>query len=289
MAGVDDHGQMAQLMQLRHGGEIQRVAGIVTEGADAALAEDHPLVSGSHDILRAHQQLPERVGKAALEQNRLVELAQLAQQIIVLHAAGTHLQHVHILKKRELDGAHDLRDNGKPRLGPRELQQLDPALVQTGKIVGRGAGLEGAAAQQIGAGGLDRARYSEDLLLTFHRAGPGDHRKMATADLDASHLHDQVVGMKFAVAAPEGLGHALDGVNNVKAADQIRVHGRGIADQTENGMEFPLGDVDRQTLLAQPVDQLLFLFLLYTAFEYNDHVLFAPFVKKTARGAAHAA
>ena len=45
VAGVYDHRQMGQLVQHGHGGKIQRVAGVGFKGANAPLAEDHPLVA----------------------------------------------------------------------------------------------------------------------------------------------------------------------------------------------------------------------------------------------------
>ena len=73
------------------GGQIQRVAGVVVKGADAPLAENDLLVAVGHDVLGAHQQLLQCVGKAALEENGLVELAQFPQQVKILHIPGTHL------------------------------------------------------------------------------------------------------------------------------------------------------------------------------------------------------
>ena len=40
VAGVDDDRQVRQLVQHGHGRQIERVAGVIVKGADAALAED---------------------------------------------------------------------------------------------------------------------------------------------------------------------------------------------------------------------------------------------------------
>ena len=58
--------------QYPYGGQVQRVAGVGLEGADAPLAEDHVAVAPGHDVLGAHQQLPQRVGQAPLQKDRSV-------------------------------------------------------------------------------------------------------------------------------------------------------------------------------------------------------------------------
>ena len=121
VAGVHDDGQVGQLVEHGHGGDVQGVAGVVAEGADAPLTEDHPLVAAGHDVFGAHQQLLQGVGQAALEQDGLVHLAQLPKQVKVLHIPGTHLQHIHILKQRQVCHAHDLGDEGQARLLPGDL------------------------------------------------------------------------------------------------------------------------------------------------------------------------
>ena len=81
MALVDNDRQMRQLMQHKHSREVERVARVIMKRADAAFAEDDLLVAAGHDVFRAHQQLFERVGQAALEQDGLVRLAKLTQQV----------------------------------------------------------------------------------------------------------------------------------------------------------------------------------------------------------------
>ena len=77
--------------------------------------------------------------------------------------------------------------------------------------------------------------------------------------------------MELAVAALERLGDALDGVDNIQTGDEVHVYTGRVADQTKNGLEFTLRDMDAQTLSFQPFDQLVALFFLYTVFQYDDH------------------
>ena len=58
--GIDDHRQVRELLEHRHGGEVEREAGGGLEGADAALAEHHVRIALREDVLRRHQQLLER-------------------------------------------------------------------------------------------------------------------------------------------------------------------------------------------------------------------------------------
>ena len=71
------------LVQHDHTGKIQRVAHTGLESADAALAQDDVLVALGHNVLGAHHELFQRVGKAALEQHRLFLAADGLEQLKV--------------------------------------------------------------------------------------------------------------------------------------------------------------------------------------------------------------
>ena len=57
MTGVHHYGQMAQLFHCRNRTQIQRIAGVVLEGADAALAQDNVIVAACHDVFGGHNPL----------------------------------------------------------------------------------------------------------------------------------------------------------------------------------------------------------------------------------------
>ena len=271
VAGVHDDGQMGLFVDDGHGGKVQRVAGVFFKRADAALAEDDLLVAAGHDVLGAHEQLLEGAGKAALEQDGLAQLAKLTQEVEVLHVARADLNDVHILEQGQVLHAHDLRHDGQAGLLPRDLEQLEAGGLQALEIVGRGAGLERTAAQNVRTGGLDGLRDRDDLLLGLDGAGAGDHDEVAAADLHAIHVDDGVVRVELAVAALEGLGHALDAVDDAEARDQVHVHAGRVADEAEHGLVFALGNVDGQALALEPVDELLALCCFHAMFEYDDH------------------
>ena len=264
---------MAQLVQHRHGGQVERVAGIGLEGTDAALTEDDTCIAAGHDILRAHQKLLQCAGKAALEEDRLVEPSKLRQKVEVLHIARADLNDVHVLEKIEGIDAHDLGDDGKPRLLPCDLQKLEPLCLEPLKGVRRGARLESAAAQKICACALDFPCDGDDLLLAFDRARPCDRAEVPAADFDVSDLDHSVLGVGFAAGASERIADLLDRLNDVKAADTVDIDAAGVADETENGMIRTDGNVDAELLRLKPADELIPLFLGNIVPENDKHDL----------------
>ena len=200
-----------------------------------------------------------------------MKLTELAQQIKVLHVARADLNEVDVFKKRQVVRAHDFRDDGKPRFLSGDLQKLDALSLESLKIIGRGAGLERAAAQHVCARGLHGLGDRNDLLLGFDRAGTCDHAEVAAADLHVAHLNDHVVRVELAVAALERLRYALDGVNDTQALDEIHVNARRIADQSQHGLIRALGNVNAQSLIFEPADELLALVRFCPMLEYDDH------------------
>ena len=99
MAGIDDDGQVGQLLYHGNDADIEGVAGVVGKGADAALAEHHVIIALAHDVLGGHQQFIESGGNAALEQHRFIGSAGKLEQSEVLHVAGADLNHVGVLRR----------------------------------------------------------------------------------------------------------------------------------------------------------------------------------------------
>src|SRR5262245_50924082 len=79
---------------------IQRVAGIVLKGANAALAENDLTVAARQKVLGGKQPLFDRCGNASFEEHRFAHFSQFAQQIEVLHVARAHLQDVGMLEEQ---------------------------------------------------------------------------------------------------------------------------------------------------------------------------------------------
>ena len=276
VAGVHHHRQMGHLVQHDHTGKIQRVAHTGLEGADAALAQDDVLVTLGHNVLGAHHELFQRVGKAALEQHRLFLASNGFEQLKVLHIAGTHLDQVHVFKQGQVLGVHDLGHNGRTGGAARQLEQVQTLAAHTLKRVGGGAGLEGTAAQQGSACRLYPLGAVGDLLLALNAARPGDDRKVAAADLDTLHVDNAVVRVEFAVGLFVWLGHAAAGLHHRVCQHPALCNGLSVADQTQNMGVAALGIVDLQTHILQLVAELAHLYVGGILFEYDDHSILSP-------------
>ena len=131
VAGVDDHRQVRELLEHRHGHQVEREAVGGLERADAALAEHHVGVAFLEDVLGRHQQLVERRGQPALEQRRAPGAADLGEQRVVLHVARADLDHVGDLEHRlEVAHVHQLGDDRQAGLGLRLGEQPQPLLAR---------------------------------------------------------------------------------------------------------------------------------------------------------------
>ena len=251
--------------------QIQGIAGVIVKGADAPLAEDDLFIAVGHDVLGTHQQFLQGVGKATLEEDGLAELAQLPQKVEILHIPCAYLQYIHVIKEGQVHHTHDLGDDGQAGLLPGNFQQFQTLGLQTGEIIRRGAGLEGAAPEHIGTGGLHRLGHRHDLFLRFHGAGTGHDAEVSAADLHVADLYHGVLRVEFAVAALKRLSDPLYGIHNVETGYQVHIHLGGIAHQSQNGLVLALGHMDVQPQILEPIHQLFTVFLGNTWLQRNDH------------------
>ena len=76
VARIQNHRQMRQLIERRHGRDVAGVARHGFKGADTALAQNHVRISVRHHILGRHQQFLDGGTHAALQQHRAAALAQ---------------------------------------------------------------------------------------------------------------------------------------------------------------------------------------------------------------------
>ena len=108
--------QVRQVVEQRHRGQVQRVAGGRLEGPDAALAQDDLGVAGRGDVLGGHQPLLDRGAEAALEHHRPARAPAREQQREVLHVAGADLEDVGVLGDDvDLGRLHHLGDHRQAR------------------------------------------------------------------------------------------------------------------------------------------------------------------------------
>ena len=119
-------GRCVSFLQHRDRGDVHGIAGIGLIGADAALAEHEIVVSAGENVLGGEQHLFDRGRDAALHQHRRTRMAELAQQIEVLHVARADLEAVDVRDHRlDLRDLHHLRDDQQTCLIRDFAQQLE--------------------------------------------------------------------------------------------------------------------------------------------------------------------
>ena len=123
---------MRQLVDHRDRRNIHRVARVRFKSADAALAQNHLVISARQNVFRREQPLFERRRNAALQQCRLAQFPDFAQQVEVLHIARADLQDIGIrAQQRNLRRVHHLADHEKAAPVRRLAQQLQPFFAQS--------------------------------------------------------------------------------------------------------------------------------------------------------------
>ena len=235
---IGDDGQVAGLLQHRHGVEVERVARGGFIGANAALADHDVVVAVAHDVLGAHQQFLDGAADAALEHDGALHLADGMQQSEVLHVARADLQNVGVFgdHRQGLDG-HDLGDDGQAGDFACFGQVFKTLETQALEAVWAGARLEGAAAQHLCAGGLDGLGGLDEFVAILDAARTGHDDDLFTADakLPVADLDDGIVGTRGAAGElvrlldANGVLHAVHGGEGL-AADLGQV-----ADQGDDG------------------------------------------------------
>src|SRR5215510_10628227 len=76
--------------------EVEREPRMIGEGAYAALAEDHLIVTFRHYVLSREQEFFDSRGHPALEQYRFARLPRASEKAEVLHIAGADLDHLRV-------------------------------------------------------------------------------------------------------------------------------------------------------------------------------------------------
>ena len=175
VAGIDDDGQMAQALHGGHDAEIERVAGVIGEGAHAALAQDDVVVALAHDVLGGHQKFFQRGGDAALQQDGLAGASGALEQREILHVAGADLDDIGVLVDQvERFVIHRFGDDQQAEAVADFGHDLQPLFAEPLERIRRGARLEGAAAEELGSGAGHALGDGEGLLAALDGARAGD-------------------------------------------------------------------------------------------------------------------
>jgi len=221
VAGINEDGEVAEPL---HGGddaEVERVSGVVGEGAYAALTEGDIVVALAHDVFGGHEEFVEGGAEAALEQDRFALLAGALQQGEVLHVARADLDDVSVLgdefERLVVDGlGDDAHAKGAANVGHDE----EGFEAESLEGVGRGARLECAAAEELCTGSGDLFCDAEGLFAALDGAGPGDDGEISAADGgvctgegdDGVFVLDVAAGEFVSLGDPDDFGDAAEGL-----------------------------------------------------------------------------
>ena len=273
MARVNNDRQVAHALEHRHSGDVQRVAGVLLIGADTALAQDNVLISACHDVLGGHQEFLHGVGEAALEQDRLIRLAQLLEQLKVLHVARADLEAVALVHEQvDVCGISDFSDNRHPGYLVRLVQQFEALGLKALEGVRGRTGLPCAAAQDCRAVRLHMFGNVDDLLLALDRAGAGHHDQLFAAHDNARRDFDlRVVRMELAVCQLERLLY-LEDVFDLRVAQQrVLVDRAGVADQADDDRTRTVNRVCLDVPALDMPGQLFDMLAGRALFHNDDH------------------
>src|SRR6185437_6628654 len=175
----------------------------------AALAQDDLVVAFAHDVFRGHQKFFQRGRHAALEQHRFFGSSGALEEREILHVAGADLDNVGVAL-HQVQGfvVHGFSNDAQAEAVANFRQDAEAVLAHALEGIGRGAGLVGATAEELGAGGVHALGHGESLLAVFHRARTGDDGQGASADggIGAGEGDDRV--FFFNIAADQLVGLA---------------------------------------------------------------------------------
>ncbi len=263
---------MRELLEHRHGVDVGGVARVFFEGADAALAQHDLRVAFGEDILGGHEQFFDGGHHTAFEQHGGARLAGGVEQVVVLHVARADLDHVGVFgDEGHLLGRHGLGDHGQAGGFAGLGQQRQPLFAHALKAVGRGAGLERAAAQGGGSGLFDGVGGFENLRAAFHRARPGDDDDFGRAHFVAVEGDERVGGVHIARGQLEGFKYGHGFLYAVQQLELGVVNGAVVADHADDGGLFALREVGAVAHAFDALDDGGYLRYGSAGFHDNDH------------------
>ncbi len=173
----------------------------------------------------------------------------------------------------DLVGLHDLRDDGHAGGLARLLQELQALLLQPLEAVGRGARLEGAAAKDLGASGLDAFGDGQELRPRFDRAGPRHDDELLAADGHAVDLELRRFGMGLAARQLEGLEDPHDALDAVEGLQgQQLLFGAVVADHAHDGAHLPARQVGLEPHALHAARHVVDVGVARSRLQHDDHV-----------------
>src|ERR1700683_2371696 len=178
---------MAQTLYRGDDTQIKRVASMVREGAHAALAQDHVVISLGHDVLGGHQEFVEGRRHPSLQQDGVARPAGTFQKREILHVAGANLNYVGVFLDQVERFVVDRFGYYAQAEGIAHLRKdLQALLTHPLKAIGGRARLVRSSTEEPGSGGFDRLGDRESLLARFDGAGACDHGDRLPSKTDFS-------------------------------------------------------------------------------------------------------
>ena len=262
LARIDDDRQVGFLLGDGDGGQVEGVAGVVLEGADAALAKNHVRVAMGQNVFGGQQPLFDAHAHAAFEENRLAAARAGDEKLEVLGVAGADLQDVgRGCDQFDVVFAENLGDDAQAGCFACGGQQLQALGTESLEFVGGGARLVSATAQDGRAGGLDRMRGAHELFFAFHRAWTGHEDKFVPADFDAPGIDHGSLGPRFAAGQFVAFLHAQDAFDLGQGGQGFETRVRGfVADRGDHSLELAADRARGVTEFGDLADDLLHLF-----------------------------
>src|SRR5712692_2603748 len=266
-------------------GALRTVIGAVGDdrGKDALRSlESLECVESVTPILKPYK-LASREVRQESTQVRIGDVTIGGRSIVVMAgpcAVESRLQLLEAAEKVKAAGAHILRGGAfKPRTSPYAFQgledeglKLQPLVLEPLERVGRGAGLEGAAAQDVGARGLHLLRGLEKLQARLHRTRSGHDDDRPPAD---RHVTDADLGRLLAdLPAGELVGledrrDGLDALEGLEAAE--RVLAAIVADRADHGPQCTADRVGAVAHRHDPMADVVHLAVRGFRSEHDDH------------------
>src|SRR5579859_1899163 len=256
--GIGHYRQVREFFGQCDGGQVECVAHASLKRLDSAFAEGNLAISAGKQVFRRQQPLLHRGARATLEQNRLLGGREPSQQGKILHVARAYLEHIGVLANQvHIFGAHDLSDHRQASEFASFAQDLQRLNSETLKLVGRSAGLIGAAAQHGGASALDSLGRLQQLLARLDRAGTGDDHDLGAPDLYAGYVDDRRLRPGLPADKFEGLGdgdHVVHPGRHRKSFDLMAAS--TAAHGGDDGALGAAGDVGLEPSLANALDDV---------------------------------
>ena len=173
-------------------GEVERVACLVLEGPDAALAEDDRLVAAARTTYSAASSHSLQLRReSALQEDRRARLAQLVQQVGVVHVARADLERVDVRRRAAAicSGAVISTMKGRPVSRRTSSRRGSAAAPRPWKLRGSVRILKTPPRSAAAPCDPHVARDGQQLLARLDGARAGDDDEALAADAGAAHLH----------------------------------------------------------------------------------------------------